>query len=268
MLLKGDWNVMSMLAGLDIGSAFSKAVIVENGSIVSTSYLPTEGNFRKVAEQVLDEALDQANLTLKDIRLIGGCGLGASFIPYPYTKVTDISCQSRGVYHLAPAVRTVFEVGNQASKVIKMTAGGKVADCLVSDRCAAGSGRILQIIAKVLKVKLDELGVLSARSTQPVKFTTGCAVFLETEAISRVAEGSSIEDIVAGLHQALAARITAMAQRMRIQQEFAIAGGGAKDRGLVRAMEASLGKPLYVPDEPLITTALGAALIAAEKNGY
>ena len=257
---------MSYIAGLDIGSALSKAVIMQNRTLLSSSIKPSEGNFTDAINSVLKEALKKAKLIISDIDLIGACGLGASFISHPYTKITEISCQSRGTNYLLPTVRTLIEIGNQASRIIKVTAEGKVADSLVSDKCAAGSGRILQIVAKVLKVDLKNMGQLSLESTQPVKFTTGCAVFLETEAISRVAEGASKENIIAGLHQALASRIAAMSHRMRIQEDCAITGGGACDSGLVKIMEEKLGKNVLVPDNPLITAAIGAALIVAEKN--
>ncbi len=257
---------MLYLAGLDIGSALSKAVIMQNRTLLSFSTKPTAGKFSLAANCVFEEALEKAHLSYSDIDLIGACGLGASFIPYPFTKIAEILCQSRGTNYLLPTVRTLIEVGNQESRIIKVTEKGKVADCLVSDKCAAGSGRILQIIAKVLKVDLEDMGQLSLKSTNPVKFTTGCAVFLETEAISRVAEGISKEDIIAGLHQTLAARISAMAQRMGLEEDCSITGGGAKDSGLVKSVEEKIGKSLLVPDDPLITGAIGAALIVAERN--
>ena len=256
---------MSYVAGLDIGSAMSKAVIMQNDELISTSVRATEGNFGVSADSVLDAALQKAKLTHSDIKRIGACGLGVKFISQPFTKITEISCQSRGVHYLIPTVRTLIEVGSQSSRVIKVSPKGKVADCLVSDKCAAGSGRILQIIAKVLGVTVKEMGQLSLQATQPAKFTTGCAVFLETEAISRVAEGMAKEDIIAGLHQTLAARIGGMALRMRIEEDCAFTGGGAVDIGLVKIMEKQIGKSIITPEDPLITAAIGAALIAAEK---
>jgi predicted CoA-substrate-specific enzyme activase len=256
---------MPYVAGLDIGSAISKAVIMQNGAIISAGIRPIEGNFALSAESVLTEALQKAKLTHSDIKRIGACGLGAAFISQPFTKITEISCQSRGVHYLIPTVRTLIEVGNQSSRVIKVSPKGKVADCMVSDKCAAGSGRILQIIAKVLGVTIREMGELSLQATRPAKFTTGCAVFLETEAISRVAEGIAKEDIIAGLHQTLAAKICAMAQRMKVEEDCAMTGGGAVDIGLVKTMEKQIGKNIITPEEPLSTAAIGAALIAAEK---
>lgn len=265
MIIEGRDSMV--LAGLDIGSAQSKAVIMKDGSILSFSTRPTEGDFTRAAKGVLKEALEKADVSDSAAKLVGACGLGASFISNPAGKTSEISCQSRGTHYLFPTARTLIEVGNQTSKIIKITGEGKVADCLVSDRCAAGSSRILQVIAKVLNVNLADMGSLSLESTRPVKFTTGCAVFLETEAISRVAEGNPKEDIIAGLHKTLAAKILAMAQRLGLEEDCVITGGGARDAGLVKTMEKEAELRLLVPDEPLITAAIGAALIAAERSG-
>ncbi len=256
---------MSHIAGLDIGSALSKAVILSNGALLSSGIRPTEGNFAVAADRVLTEALDKAKLSLSDLARIGACGLGATFVAHPFIKITDISCQSRGTHYLLPTARTVIEIGNQTSRVIKVTHQGKVADCLAGNKCAAGSGRILQIIARVLRINLTDMGQLSLQSSKPAKFTTGCAVFLETEAISRVAEGMPKADIVAGLHRALATRTAAMALKMRLEEDCAMTGGGAVDIGLVKTMEKEIGKPILVPENPLITGAIGAALIASER---
>jgi len=256
---------MSHIAGLDIGSALSKAVILSNGTLLSSAVRPTEGNFALAAEGVLSEALEKAKLSLSDLACIGACGMGATFIDHPFTKITEISCQSRGTHFLLPTVRTIIEIGNQTSRAIKVTSQGKVADCQAGNKCAAGSGRVLQIIARVLRINLTEMGQLSLQSSKPAKFTTGCAVFLETEAISRVAEGMSKADIVAGLHRALAIRTAAMALKMNVEEDCAMTGGGAVDIGLVKTMEKEIGKSIVVPEDPLITGAIGAALIASER---
>jgi (R)-2-hydroxyacyl-CoA dehydratese activating ATPase len=257
---------MTWIAGLDIGSALSKAVILKDGKLTSHSIRETEGNFASVAKAVLDEALAQADLAIDRLDLIGASGLGADFVPYPFQKTTDISCHSRGAHYFLPTVRTLLEIGNQVSRVTKVTPGGKVAGSSTGDKCAAGSGRILQIVAKVLQIDLNDMGAYSLRAAQPAKFTTGCAVFLETETISRVAEGTPKEDIIAGLHQALAARIAVMAQRMTIEEECAITGGGALDAGLVRTMEKQIGSRIHIPEHPLLSGAIGAALIARERS--
>jgi (R)-2-hydroxyacyl-CoA dehydratese activating ATPase len=257
---------MAYIAGLDIGSAFSKAVILANGSLLSYDVRPNSGNFSAAAELVLKEAVQKAKISMADLTLIGACGYGVHFISRPFTRITELSCHSRGAHYLIPGVRTLIEVGNQSARAMKTTAKGKVADSVVSDKCAAGSGRILQIIARVLKVDIEQLGALTESSTQPAKFTTNCAVFLETEAISRVAEGTPKQDIIAGLHRTLAAKIGAMVKRLKIEADCVMTGGAALDGGLVAMMEKEIGQKLHVPDQPMITGAIGAALIASEKT--
>lgn len=256
-----------VVAGLDIGSAFSRAVILNDGSIVADSSKPTEGDFSRAAEEVLSGALQIAGLHTDEIELMGACGMGASFISQPFFKIADLSCLSRGIHFLLPDIRSIIEVGNQYSRVIKINNSGKVADSLVSEKCAAGSGRILQIIANVLGVSFDKLGPLSAQATRPAKFTSNCAVFLETEAISRVAEGIPIPDIIGGLHYTLTAKIAGMAKRLNISDHCAMTGGGAMDSGLTGMIEKTLGLRLHIPEQFMLTSAIGAALVAAERAG-
>ncbi|MDD2234643.1 MAG: acyl-CoA dehydratase activase [Desulfitobacteriaceae bacterium] len=253
-------------AGLDIGSSLAKAVILKDDEIMAYGIAPISGNFSRAADQVMQETLEKSGLRLEQLDIIGGTGLGASFIPYRFVKNTEVSCQSRGVHYLLPTARIVIEIGYQASRVIKITENGKVADCVVNDRCAAGSGRILQVISKVLQVPLTELGNMSLKSTNPVRFTTGCSVFAETEAISRIAEGAKVEDIIAGLHQAISLKISGMLEKIKLDGECAITGGGGKDAGLVKMLEKTLQKEMLLPAEPLISGAIGAVLMATEKT--
>jgi predicted CoA-substrate-specific enzyme activase len=251
-------------AGLDIGSSLAKAVIMSDREIISFSIKPVSGNFARVAQSVLQEALEKSGLTEDQLDIVGGTGLGASFIGRPFVKSTEVSCQSRGTHYLLPTVRIVIEVGAQASRVIKVTEQGRVGDCIINDRCATGSGRILQIIAKVLRIQISEMGELSLKSTNPVRFSTGCSVFAETEAISRIAEGAKVEDIVAGLHYAIAIKIKSMIEKIKLDGECAVTGGGGKDVGLVKMIGKTINKELLVPGEPLITGAIGAALKATD----
>jgi len=256
---------MEYVVGLDIGSSFSKAVILGDGSLLAYGVSPTSGNFSTAADLVLGKAIQKAKLSMADLTLIGACGLGVPFISRPFTKIAELSCHSRGAHYFMPTVRTLIEVGNQSTRVMKTTSKGKVTDYVVSDKCAVGSGRILQIIAKVLKVDIEQLGQLSEKSTGPAKFTTNCAVFLETEAISRIAEGTPKEDIIAGLHRTLASKIGAIIHRLKIEADCMMTGGAALDGGLVAMMEKEIGQSIRVPEQPLITGAIGAALIASEK---
>ncbi len=254
------------VAGLDIGSAFSRAAIINGGSVVSISSRPTKGDFPKAINGVLSDVFQAADLNWDEINVMGACGLGAAFITRPSVKLADLSCMGRSIHFLLPGIRNIIEVGNQYSRLVKINDKGKVTGSLVSDKCAAGSGRILKIIAKVLGVGIDELGDLSAQATRPAKFTTNCAVFLETEVISRVAEGIPVADIIAGLHYTLASKIVAMAKRLKITDDCAMIGGGAMDSGLTRMIQKELGLKLIIPKHSLFTGAIGAAIIAAERS--
>ena len=259
---------MIYVAGIDIGSAFSKAVIMAESKIVSYYVIPSGGDYKLVAGGVAETALAKAKLSLKDIGYTVATGYGAASVSSASEVVTDISADGRGVSFLFPSARTVIDIGGQFTKVFKIDERGKPTAFLLSEKCAAGSGRFLQIIAKVLQVELKDIGELSLKSKKKVDFNTGCAVFAESEAISRIAEGASKEDILAGLHRTLAAKIQTMAARVGLKPDCAVVGGGAKDIGLVKSIEESLGCRLLLPGEPQIVAALGAALIAGERVSH
>ena len=253
---------MSYFVGVDIGSAFSKAVVLAGGKLISYHIIPSGGNYRLTADEVVKGALTKAKLSFGDIANTVATGYGGSNVSIAHRLVTDISCQSRGIFHLFPSVRTVVDIGGQFSRVIKLDDRGRAIAFLMSEKCAGGSGRFLQIIAHVLQIDLEEIGPLSLKSKKKINFNTGCAVFAETEALSRIAEGAAIEDILAGVHYALAAKIQNLVERLGIKQDVALTGGGAKDIGLVRSIEETLKITALVPEEPQIVAALGAALIA------
>jgi predicted CoA-substrate-specific enzyme activase len=256
---------MQYAMGIDIGSAFSKAVVMAGGEIVSHHVMPSGGNYRLTAGTVVKEALKKAKVASKDVAYSVATGYGAANAASANEVVNDLSCQGRGVTHLFPSARTVIDIGGQFSRVFRINDKGQVTAFLQSEKCAAGSGRFLQVIAKVLQIELKDIGELSLKSKNRVDFNTGCAVFAESEAISRVAEGARQEDILAGLHRTLAAKIQTMVERVGLEPDCAVVGGGAKDIGLVKALEESLGCPLLVPEEPQIMAALGAAILAGEK---
>jgi predicted CoA-substrate-specific enzyme activase len=251
--------------GIDIGSAFSKAVVISGGEIVSYHVMPSGGNYRLTAEAVVKKALAKAKLSSKDVGYTVATGYGAPNATTANESVSDLSCQGRGVSYLFPSARTVIDIGGQFTRVFRVNEKGKVTSFLQSEKCAAGSGRFLQVIAKVLQIDLKDIGELSLKSRNRVDFNTGCAVFAESEAISRIAEGALKEDILAGLHRTLAAKIQTMVERVRLEPDCAVVGGGANDIGLVRSLEKSLGCQLLLPEEPQIVAALGAALLAEEK---
>lgn len=248
-------------AGIDIGSVTTKAMVLEDGAVAGSEVRLSGGDYRKAAETVLEAALARAGLSRASIRKIVVTGSGAASSPYEAQKVTEIAAHSRGIHHLFPQARTVIDMGGQATRVVKMNAQGEPLDFVVSEKCASGSGRFLEVMARVLQTPLDEFAALAARSSTAVQFTTSCAVFAESEAISRIAEGASKEDILAGVHDSMAIKVVSLVQRLRLVKEVAFTGGGARDAGLVRSIEARLGEKLLVPVEPVFTAALGAALL-------
>ena len=256
---------MVAVVGVDIGSAYAKAVVKKKETL-AYHIMPVGGNYQRAADEVVRKALAKANLPFEDVAYVVATGYGASNFSLAHEVVTDISCQGRGIIHLFPSVRTVIDVGGQFSKVFKVDDRGLATTFMLSEKCAAGSGRFLQVIARVLQIDLTEIGALSLKSKKRVDFNTGCAVFAESEAISRIAEGMSKEDILAGVHRAMSAKILNLVERVRLEPDCALIGGGGKDIGLVKSTGELLGVSLLVPEEPQIVAALGAALIAETRK--
>jgi predicted CoA-substrate-specific enzyme activase len=248
--------------GIDVGSGTTKGVITRDGEIFATYLLPSGIDYRSAAHNVREDLLEKAGLSSARIKAIVATGQGAASIDFNDGQATDIRCCARGINRLFPSARTVVDVQGQSSQVIRLSERGDVINFAVSEKCAAGSGRFLDVIANVLQVEIGEIGALSLQSKKPIAFTTGCAVFGESEVVSRVAEGAAKEDILAGVNQALASKIGALVDRAGLEMDCAISGGGALNAGLVRSVENELGIVLLVPSQPQFVTALGAALIA------
>jgi len=256
---------MVYVVGIDIGSAFSKGILMCDQKIVGSYVMPSGGNYTLTADRVKKGLISKAGLSSNDIAYTVATGYGANSAAFANDVITDISCHSRGIFYLFPSVRTVVDVGDLFSKAFRIDERGNSLTFLLSGKCAGGSARVLQVIAKVLQVKVEEIGELSLTSQKRVDFNTGCAVFAETEAVSRIAEGASREDLLAGIHRALAAQINSLAERVGIERDYALVGGGARDMGLVKAVEEIVGFAIVVPEEPHLTAAIGAAVIAGEK---
>jgi len=259
---------MAWFMGIDIGSGTSKGVITKDGKPKAYHLLPSGVNYKAVAQKLRQELLAKVDLSPKDISYTVVTGHGAGSIPFGNQQVADIRCCARGINSIFPSVRTVIDIQGMSSQVIRLNEEGQVTNFAVSERCAAGSGRFLEIIANVLRIDLKDIGSLSLRSKHPVAFTTGCAVFGESEAISRVSEGISKEDIVAGAHKALANKISTLLDRVGLEKDCAISGGGGLNTGLIKSVEEKLGIQLLVPPHPQFITALGAAIIAEERQNH
>ena len=253
---------MSWFIGIDIGSAYSKGVIIKDLELVASHVIISGANYRTSAEVIRTELIRQVNLSQGDIANTVATGAGADNVYFASQKASDIVCTARGINNGFPQARTVIDVASQSSKVIWLSGDGKVVNFTVSEKCAAGSGRFIEVIANVLRIDLSDFGPLSARSRTPITFSTGCAVFGESEAITRISEGISKEDIAAGVNKALASKISSLVKKLKLEEPCAICGGGALNIALVKTIEGELKTALLVPPHPQIITALGAAIIA------
>jgi predicted CoA-substrate-specific enzyme activase len=259
---------MVFVLGIDIGSASSKGIALGDQGLSGSFECPSGGDFKLTAERIRKELLFQIGISASDISRTVATGYGSKLVTFADEVKSDIACHAKGISSLLPSVRTVIEVGDLYTKVLRIDGKGSVHNFLMSGKCAGGSGRILQVIAKVLQVKVEEIGELSLKSKKRVEFSTGCAVFAESEAISRLSQEVTKEDLLAGIHRALAAQINSLVERMGVEQDVAMVGGCARDVGLVQALKEVRGHDILVPTDPHMTGALGAAIIAMESLGH
>ncbi|MGQ9630143.1 MAG: acyl-CoA dehydratase activase [bacterium] len=255
----------TLVAGVDVGSLSADAVILNgSGEIVAYSVIPTGADSRAAAQRSMDEALRRAGAKMEDVSYIVATGYGRINIPFAHKRVTEITCHGRGALFIFPDAHTVIDIGGQDSKVIKLDEG-EVIDFAMNDKCAAGTGRFLEVMAKALEVNLEELGRLALIAKNGVTISSMCTVFAESEVVSLIAEGHPKEDIIRGLHEAIAGRILGMCRRVGVNEAVVMTGGVAKNPGMVRALEERLKLKIKIPPEPQIVGALGAALIAREE---
>jgi len=253
-----------VVAGMDIGSITTETVILQGNQILTSIILPTGANSRKAAERSLAAALEQAEIKPEDLAAIVTTGYGrASFSPAT-KRITEITCHARGAYFIHPETRTVIDIGGQDSKVIRLDGQGRNVDFQMNDKCAAGTGRFLEVMAHALEVTVEELGALSLGASRTIKISSMCTVFAESEVVSLIADNQPKEVIIRGLHDAIADRILGLINRVGIEGEVTLTGGVAKNQGVVRALEERLGVRLFIPPEPQIIGALGAALLARD----
>ncbi len=257
---------MAFVLGIDVGSGYSKAVVLEDGKIRSFAVIPSGGNYREAGAAAAKAALDKIGITRVEIARTVAAGYGGNMVEFADDTSTDISCHAIGIHHLFPSVKTVMDVGAQYSRAIRLDNEGRIANFIMNEKCAGGSGKFLQVAARILHINVSEIGELSLKAQKPVEFTTGCAVFAESEAVSRISEGASPADILAGIHNAMASKIVTLAMRVGLDPDYAVTGGGAMDIGLVNSLGLEIEAKLFVPDNPRITAALGAALIALEQS--
>jgi (R)-2-hydroxyacyl-CoA dehydratese activating ATPase len=246
--------------GIDIGSVGSKAVVIDSEKMIASAVIPSGTNYATTSASVKAEALKLAGLKESDITAsaatgIGGRNAGAG----SYRGV--ILCDARGVHYTFPTARSIVDIGGQGSQLTSIDEAGQVINFGVSEICATGSARLLQVVARILGISIEEIGPLSQKATKPSNFSTSCTVFLETEVITRISQGDKPEDILAGIHRSIADKVSGMSRGIMLQPDIAIIGGGALDSGLVQAIEEKLAVKALVPENPRIIAALGAALL-------
>jgi len=257
----------TLYAGIDVGSLSTEAVLLDaDGRVAGFSIVATGASTRKACGEALARALAAANAADTCIACTVSTGYGRESVPASDRRVTEITCHARGARHLFPETRTVLDIGGQDSKVIRLAPDGRVADFAMNDKCAAGTGRFLEVMARTLEMDLEDLGPASLRSRRSLAVSSMCTVFAESEVVSLIASGAAPEDIARGIHNAVADRVAALAERIGMAPPAVMTGGVAKNPGARKALEERFGFPLLVPGEPQLAGALGAALIAREEG--
>jgi (R)-2-hydroxyacyl-CoA dehydratese activating ATPase len=257
---------MKYVAGVDVGSTQTKAVIIdENRAIVGRALVDMETSMTTVADDAFRAALEQAGITEADVVYVAGTGYGRYKVTFGREQVTEITCHARGAVTLFPNTRTVIDIGGQDTKAIRVAPDGRVEDFTMNDKCAAGTGRFLGAASYALEMPLSELGALALKSTNPVRITTTCTVFAESEIISHLAKGNLPEDVLMGVHRAIASRCASLAQRVGVVSEVTFTGGVSRNVAMVKLLEEELRTPLNVSPEAHFCGALGAALFAHDR---
>jgi predicted CoA-substrate-specific enzyme activase len=257
-----------LVAGIDVGAATAKAVILGNGGILSYSIKPTGRDVKLTANKVTQEALEKAGLSISidDINYVVSTGYARGSINFANETITEIICHAIGANFVIPTTRFIIDMGGQDSKAIEVDPEGNVTNFIMNDKCAAGTGRFLEVMAQVLEVEsVAEMGPLALQSKKPCSISSTCTVFAETEVVVLRAEGKDRKDLIAGVHKAVAARVAAMATSLTLRPDAVFTGGVAKNIGVKSFLEEEIGMKLHVPDEPQIIGALGAALFAQKK---
>jgi predicted CoA-substrate-specific enzyme activase len=254
-----------LIAGIDIGSGTTKCVLLDGeGRVRGRGDVRTKADFEKVAQEVLDEARQEAGAD-EEVAYLATTGLGRYAVAARDIQITDLTCGARGAAALFPDTRYVLDIGAQCSRAIKLRDGGKVKEFHMNEKCAAGSGGFLERAAKYLEVTVPEIGLLSLGAAQPQAISSVCAVLAESEIINHVSEGVSVENILRGIHNSLADRALNLLKRVGLDGEVTFIGGVARQEGMIQALREKLGVPVNVPTEPQYTAALGAALLGLQR---
>lgn len=256
---------MRYVGGVDVGSTQTKAVILdENGKVVGRALLDMETSMVTIAQDAFRAALADAGLQEEQVARVASTGYGRYNVSFGDEQVTEITCHARGAVALFPGTRTVIDIGGQDTKAIAVKPDGQVADFTMNDKCAAGTGRFLGAASYALEMSLGELGPLALKSQNPVRITTTCTVFAESEIISHLAKGILPEDVLMGVHQAITSRCVSLARRVGVHSEVTFTGGVSRNVAIVKLLEDAVGMKINVSPDAHFCGALGAALFARE----
>lgn len=256
-----------LVAGVDVGAATAKTAIVEDGKLLAHAVMPTGDYVGQAAYDVTVTALEKCGHTMDDLDFVCSTGYARRVVEFADKAISEIICHARGVHATCPDVRTIIDIGGQDSKVINVRDDGTVGDFIMNDKCAAGTGRFLEVMADVLKLTIDEMGPVSLTSKNPSNISSTCTIFAETEVVSLRADKTPKEDMVAGIHRAVARRVWIMGRNVGYRDQIAFTGGVAKNIGVVHYMEEMLHTEILIPQPPQIMGALGAALLASTSIG-
>lgn len=250
--------------GIDIGSASSKAVILEDGQRLVASAVIQSGTGTSGPKRVMEEIFRENDLSLEKMDYVVATGYGRFSVPFADKQISEITCHAKGIFYLVPEARTIIDIGGQDAKAIKLDNKGNILKFVMNDKCAAGTGRFLDVMSRVLEVGLTEMAEAHFRADNPSTVSSTCTVFAESEVISQLSQGISRDNIVAGVHRSIASKACSLVYRTGVSDEVVMCGGVAQDAGVVDAIEQELNQKIIVAPNPQITGALGAALMAYE----
>ena len=254
-----------MYLGIDVGSVTTDAVLLNNKKkIVAFSIVKSGFDHKAAIDKVVNNICIKAQIERKLIKSVVSTGYGRRNVSEANKIVTEISCHARGMHFLAPDIRTVIDIGGQDSKVIRVSEDGYAEAFYMNDKCAAGTGRFLEVMAHAMEIDINDLGTIALTAKRAEPISSICTVFAESEVISKIAEAKPKENIIAGLHQAIVERLMGMIAAIGVKKPVALTGGVAKNQGITNTLSKYLGEEIYRPEEPQIIGALGAAVFAME----
>jgi predicted CoA-substrate-specific enzyme activase len=253
--------------GIDLGALWAKAAVVRDGALAGWAAAPTGERSEEAAQATVTQALAAAGAALEEVAAVAATGAGRGGVALAQVQLGDIACAARGARFLLPRARAVLDLGGESTRAIALDEAGRVIEFAVNDKCAAGTGVFLDAVAKVMRIGIEEMGPLSLESTADVQITSMCVVFAESEVVSQIHRRTPIKDILRGVHRSIATRVHSLLSRLSVGEGAVAVGGLARNVGLMACLAELTGRPLPVPREPQIASALGAALIVAEGGG-